>query len=107
MGLIKETLINLFKKPITEKYPKEKRKPPARSRGMPKPIKGKCTACGLCEAYCPTEAIELFKDEKYVKIDLSKCSFCGLCVDICPVRAIKNKTKFEHATDDKKELIIK
>ena len=47
-----------------------------------------CKACGICVAFCPTEA--LAKDEAgnpYVK-DIGKCIRCGWCEIRCPDFAI-------------------
>ena len=64
----------------------------------------KCTGCGLCAKYCPTNAIDSFNQGlseraaiyidypqavplKYV-IDKEKCIGCGLCKNICLAEAI-------------------
>ncbi len=45
-----------------------------------------CTACGLCIAKCPYEAISLtYKGTNvYAAIDREKCVECGLCKKTCP-----------------------
>ena len=46
----------------------------------------KCTLCGRCEYYCPTNAIE-------VKIEQERiCTGCNICEDVCPTGAIENST---------------
>lgn len=46
----------------------------------------KCTLCGRCQYYCPTEAIK-------VDVNLEgKCTECRVCEDVCPAGAIKNTT---------------
>ncbi len=48
-------------------------------------ISNDCTACGVCQAECPANAIEA-GDTKYTITD--KCTDCGACADACPVEAI-------------------
>ncbi len=47
-----------------------------------------CHGCGICEAVCPQDAIQMMYDEQhrsYVPtVDHEKCRACGLCVDVCP-----------------------
>ena len=45
----------------------------------------KCTLCGRCEYYCPTDAIE-------VDIEPGTCTECRVCEDVCPAEAIKDTT---------------
>ncbi len=45
----------------------------------------KCTLCGRCEYYCPTDAI-------IVDTDLGVCTECRVCEDVCPAEAISDTT---------------
>jgi len=64
-------------------------------KGGVKPVwqEDACNFCGLCEAVCPTKAIEVLKnrqgvvDNQRVSFDESKCTYCGKCVKACPVEA--------------------
>ena len=52
----------LFRKPVTIRYPEEKRKLPARSRGRHYLTKWedgleRCVGCELCAIVCPSQAI--------------------------------------------------
>jgi len=46
--------------------------------------KGKCIECGLCQQYCPDNAISEDLD-----IDLDFCKGCGICANECPKKAIE------------------
>jgi len=46
-----------------------------------------CTACTLCEGFCPEGIITVTKEEKY-HADMDYCKGCGLCAEVCPVGAI-------------------
>lgn len=50
----------------------------------------KCTACGICETVCPTEALRVQKEDGRFTISAVKahCTGCGLCRDICFMKAI-------------------
>ena len=120
MGIKKQALKNLLKKPSTKKYPYEKTKPHERFRGKITFDKSKCIGCALCRMYCPANAIKLtWKKSKFMvkgvehqkivhpidEIDVGKCIRCGLCVDVCPVDCIWFTQEFELAEKNKKKLI--
>ncbi len=46
-----------------------------------------CTYCGVCEAVCPSNAIEVNKTTNELKFNESKCVYCGKCVKSCPTDA--------------------
>lgn len=48
----------------------------------------KCTACELCEQYCPEPCIIVADDGKF-DVDLDYCKGCGICAEVCPFDAIK------------------
>ena len=52
----------------------------------PEVNKDKCTGCGDCVKWCPTNAIELVN--RKAVIDLKKCIGCGECVATCNFSAI-------------------
>ncbi len=47
----------------------------------------KCSGCGLCANFCPSEAISGKKKEPYL-IDSERCIHCGLCMSVCRLGAI-------------------
>jgi 2-oxoacid:acceptor oxidoreductase delta subunit (pyruvate/2-ketoisovalerate family) len=49
-----------------------------------------CTACMLCEMYCPEAAIVKGVDGK-PSIDLRFCKGCGICANECPQGTIETK----------------
>lgn len=49
----------------------------------------KCKGCGLCQKYCPVNAIEGEAREKRI-INQDKCIKCGTCLTNCPFKAIGN-----------------
>lgn len=104
MKVLKKALKNLFRNPITTRYPKATFPPPDGFRGKPKVYRKKCIGCGFCTRECPTEAIKLKRCK--AEIDLRKCIFCGVCQDVCPFDAIKLGKDFEMA-NYRKKLIVK
>ena len=122
MSISTEVLKSLFKKPFTERYPKEKVKIPERYRGKLSVKWKDCIACGLCRMICPADAIILGKKIEEIKsgkiiykkishpiksIDIGRCVFCGLCVEICPVKIISFTNKFEMTSKSKKCLLVR
>jgi glutamate synthase (NADPH/NADH) small chain len=96
----------LFQKPLTLRYPFEKKEPAPRYRGFHLNDWGKCTGCGNCADICPNEAITMIempeleaapgqKNER-PQLDYGRCCFCGLCVDICPPGALRLSRDYFH-----------
>jgi uncharacterized protein (DUF169 family)/Pyruvate/2-oxoacid:ferredoxin oxidoreductase delta subunit len=57
---------------------------------------GKCTVCGLCEAFCPASVFDLSQENETKKLSIvnaAGCSACYTCVGQCPERAIQLKTE--------------
>jgi pyruvate ferredoxin oxidoreductase delta subunit len=46
----------------------------------------KCVQCGMCETFCPENAIAL--KEESVTVDYDYCKGCGICAHECRVSAI-------------------
>lgn len=49
--------------------------------------KDKCVSCGLCEANCPSHALEL--QDGYPLWVKDHCLLCSACINNCPVEAIE------------------
>ncbi len=82
------SLSNLFKKPVTKRYPFEPTYKPADFRGEIKYNVEECIFCLKCESACPPGAI-IF--DQHVKSGVYKyhynpylCIYCGECVRACP-----------------------
>lgn len=117
MSMLRGLLIVLkytFKRPVTIRYPEEKRQLPARSRGrhyLTKWEDGKerCVGCELCAIVCPSQAIyvkpaanepghEHSHGERYAsdfQINMLRCIYCGYCEEACPTGAIILSNEYE------------
>lgn len=113
-----------FKRPITLRYPEQKRKLPARSRGrhyLTKWNDGKerCVGCELCAIVCPSQAIYVkpaenkpddvhSHGERYAsdfQINMLRCIYCGYCEEACPTGAIILSNEYEFSSDSRETLI--
>jgi NADH-quinone oxidoreductase chain I len=108
----------VFGKPITQRYPEERRDPYPRFHGLHKLLrddegKEKCVACGLCARVCPAQCITLEAAEnedgkkyaQHYEINTGRCIFCGYCVEACPVGALQMTGEYELADYSRESLI--
>ena len=49
-------------------------------------IDGRCTACGMCLATCPVDALRPAPRRPAVRP--GRCTGCLECIEVCPVDAI-------------------
>jgi formate hydrogenlyase subunit 6/NADH:ubiquinone oxidoreductase subunit I len=86
--MFEEVARSLFKKPVTERYPFERRPVSERYRGRLVYDPGKCVGCQLCVKDCPSEAIHLVVLDKtakrfVIRYHTDRCTYCGQCVESC------------------------
>ncbi len=79
---------NLFKKPLTVKYPAKEDIPlPKDYRGLIEYNEEECIFCDSCEKACPPKSIVFFQHEdgsKEYQYNPYLCIYCGECVRACP-----------------------
>jgi NADH-quinone oxidoreductase subunit I len=117
-------LKHIFRRPVTIRYPEEKRKLPARSRGRHYLTKWddgleRCVGCELCAIVCPSQAIyvkagenkpglKISHGEKHAEdyqINMLRCIFCGYCEEACPTGAVVLGNGYELSGYDRQSLI--
>lgn len=117
-------LKHAFRRPTTIRYPEEKRKLPARSRGrhyltLWNDGKERCVGCELCAIVCPSQAIYVkpaentpedihSHGERYAsdfQINMLRCIFCGYCEEACPTGAIILGNEYELSGYNRESLI--
>ncbi|HUQ62987.1 MAG TPA: NADH-quinone oxidoreductase subunit NuoI [Acidimicrobiales bacterium] len=111
-------------KPVTNRYPDEKRPKPERFHGrhvLNKYEDGmeKCIGCELCAGVCPARCIYVRgKDnppeapvspgERFgfvYEINYLRCIHCDLCVEACPTEAITESKVFEFSFTNRDDAI--
>lgn len=108
--MLSDVLPSLFKSPMTEMYPFERREPPVQLRTLPKWNRENCTGCGLCAMDCPSQAIEMIVLDKKTKrfvmcFHVDRCTFCAQCIYSCQQGCLEmTPDNWELATLNKKAL---
>ncbi|MDR2520665.1 MAG: 4Fe-4S binding protein [Bacteroidales bacterium OttesenSCG-928-I14] len=121
------TILNFFRKKLTEQYPENRGKvfPYSRFRGTLVMFHNwknqhRCTACGICQLNCPNGTIKITTKNELSEItgsckrvldkyiyDVGSCTFCSICTTNCPQNAIIWETGFEHAIFNRSRLYKK
>ena len=118
------TFRHIWKKPVTLRYPEEKRPQPSYYRGRHRLQRyedglERCVGCSLCAAVCPSEAIYLEAAENDPKNPVSageryasvyqihqlRCIWCGFCEEACPEDAIVMGPEFELAKTGRDQFV--
>ncbi len=127
---IQTTVRAALRRPVTVKYPMEKKELSHRTRGFPvllwdfekdEPF---CTGCQVCARYCPVDCITVTmtdnpkfaegksKRKKTVDrffLDYARCMRCDICVEVCNFSAIvMNNTwdGIELSRFDRQDLVM-
>lgn len=82
-----KALGNIFKRPVTIKYPAEKTYIPDDYRGLIEFDESLCIWCRRCEMVCPPGAIVFSQDmegKQEYHFNRAVCIYCGECVHTCP-----------------------
>jgi len=106
-GMVKNVLNNLFSKPATRLYPKEKRPFFKGTRGSLEIEIDKCIFCGICQRKCPANAIVVDRNAKMWQLNQYKCVLCNVCVESCPKKCLISKEQFNAPTTYKEFYIQK
>ncbi|GAA4660694.1 NADH-quinone oxidoreductase subunit NuoI [Gordonia humi] len=118
------TFASMFRTPITEQYPEERKPAPPRYHGRHQLNRyddglEKCIGCELCAWSCPADAIYVegadnTDEERYspgerygrvYQINYLRCIGCGLCIEACPTRALTMTGDYEMVGTSRDEMI--
>jgi len=112
IGMLNDLVQSAFRRPVTERYPFEKRPAPAHYRGLLRWRPEGCTGCALCVKDCPAEAIELITIDKAAKrfvfrYHVDRCTFCGQCAYSCRFDCITlEEDEWELAQGDREHFLV-
>jgi formate hydrogenlyase subunit 6/NADH:ubiquinone oxidoreductase subunit I len=110
--MLKDVLQGLFRKPVTQPYPFERKAAPEQFRGALVWNPAKCTGCALCAKDCPSDAIEMVVNDKVSKTfvlryHLDRCTFCAQCVQNCRFKCLDmSDEQWENAALNKETFTV-
>ncbi len=117
MSVLTEMFRNLFSRPVTILYPKEKVPVPPGFRGKVEISDDRCIGCAKCSLVCPARAVTMTESPRDVefrgktmirkkkpRVSLYKCIRCGLCERYCPAGAIRLTCEPAPCGTDKEEV---
>jgi formate hydrogenlyase subunit 6/NADH:ubiquinone oxidoreductase subunit I len=110
--MFQDVFPSLFRAPITERYPFERRQAPERLRSLLHWDRELCTGCGMCATDCPSQAIEMVVFDKKAKsmvfgLHVDRCTFCGQCSFSCKQGSLTlEPDNWELASLDRGDLMI-
>ena len=92
--MLRDVSGSLFRRPVTEKYPFERREAPQHLRSLVKWTPEGCVGCSLCETDCPAQAIDFIILDRQAKryvftYHADRCTFCAQCVISCRQHCVK------------------
>jgi formate hydrogenlyase subunit 6/NADH:ubiquinone oxidoreductase subunit I len=111
-AMLSDVVVSFVRRPITEKYPFERRDTPERLRGHLLWDPENCTGCGLCVKDCPANAIEMFVLDKankqfVLRYHVDRCTFCAQCVDSCRQDCLAmSSDQWELAAFDRDSFVV-
>lgn len=106
---LKEAIICFKAGRVTLPYPFEPHDPAEGFRGHIEVDVEKCIGCAACANACPARLIEVY-DEGEIRIlefNFARCTYCARCVEVCPENALISTKKYETATDNTDDLIVR
>ncbi|MBK7215967.1 MAG: 4Fe-4S binding protein [Candidatus Promineofilum sp.] len=112
IALFTDLARSAFRRPVTERYPFEKRPAPPLYRGQVSWTAEGCTGCMLCVKDCPAEAIDFFTLDKANKrfvfrYHTDRCTFCGQCAYSCRFSCITlDDEAWELAGGDRAAFVV-
>ena len=103
---IKQAVANLFKPPVTSKYPLKPKEFCEGVRGRVVNDVSQCVLCGMCERSCPAGALKVDRKTGQWKIDPFACVQCGACVEACPKKCLHMDPHYAAPGLVKSEVIL-
>jgi formate hydrogenlyase subunit 6/NADH:ubiquinone oxidoreductase subunit I len=91
--MVTDVIRSFFQKPVTRRYPFERKEAPEAFRGKLTWDASHCTGCQLCVKDCPANAIELIVIDKASKRYMlrfysDRCTYCAQCVVNCRFKCL-------------------
>jgi ferredoxin len=123
LPMVPRLLTQLFKKPPTNLFPAKHLPPsvtdflkavgegkaqlvapvpaPTRFKGKLAYDRTKCTGCAMCAKVCPSNIIEVHKEQKYITVFVGHCIQCEQCCEACPTNCLSMSSDFLTASTDR------
>jgi formate hydrogenlyase subunit 6/NADH:ubiquinone oxidoreductase subunit I len=110
--MVGDVIRSFFSRPVTQRYPFERKEAPEQFRGKLIWDLSNCTGCQLCIKDCPADAIELVvmdrANKRYVmRYHADRCTYCAQCVVNCRFKCLSlSHEEWELASLNKEEFTV-
>lgn len=93
-SMVGDVLRSFFSKPVTRRYPFERKEAPENFRGKLVWDLSKCTGCQLCVKDCPANALELIVVDRaskrfVMRFHADRCTYCAQCEVNCRFKCLQ------------------
>lgn len=91
--MVSDVVSSFFKRPVTRRYPFERKEAPQAFRGQLTWNPATCTGCMLCVKDCPANAIELTVVDRaskrfVMRFNTGRCTYCAQCEVNCRSKSL-------------------
>jgi len=104
--MTRNILRNLFGPRATRRHPDVVRPPFENSRGDLANDIAECTFCGTCAVKCPSQCIQVDKNNATWCYNPYACVNCGVCAESCPSGSLRQQCDYRRPAEEMTPVVM-